>query len=100
MNESSPETSPVKNGDSDSIPTVMEDPLYLALYEKSYMVLIPTLSDGHCILYSMQNCLQYLENKVVPTIQEMFSLLKYEILQHVDFYSGFLNNVDTDFLDE
>ena len=74
--------------------------MYPALYEKSDMVLIPTLSDGHCIQYSMQNCLQYLENKVVPTIQEMFSLLKYEILQHVDFYSGFLNNVDTDFLDD
>ena len=38
--------------------------------------------------------------KVVPSATEIFSLLKHEILQHMDDYAGFLNSLEVDFIEE
>ena len=63
---------------------------------------LKTPMDGHCIISSLLLSLQHVQDRhvVIPTENEIFFLIKHEILSHMEFYSEFINIQNSDFVAE
>ena len=45
-------------------------------------------------------CMRYIAVKAMPSIIELLNLMKFEVLNNIEFYGGFLNFTETDFVEE
>ena len=57
-------------------------------------------SDSHCLIHAVLCCVRCRALKAMPSIVELVNLVKFEVLNNIDYYRGFFNFTKTDFVEE
>ena len=76
------------------------DPDLILEYPSSALKVIRSKGDGHCIIYSVLCCMRYLNIQAIPSKEELLNLLKFEVLNHLDYYGKFVNSLQVDCVQE
>ena len=63
-------------------------------YPKSLLEVIKVTDDGHCILHAMREAMRHENVKAIPSNSELLIMIKFEVLNNLDYYSKFINSAD------
>ena len=69
-------------------------------YSYEEVRVIESPKDGHCMITSFRNSLQHSKCRDIPSHEDILVKLRQEIMQNLDFYSGFLALGEIDFISE
>ena len=59
-----------------------------------------SIANGHCILHTILCCMQHENVKAIPSKDKLLDSVRFDILNHLDFYCNFINSLDRDCVDE
>ena len=76
------------------------DPDVQRVYSHSTLTVIKSPGDGHCLIHSVLCCMQASGVKAAPSKIELLSILKFEVLNNIEYYGAFLHFAEADFIDE
>ena len=65
-------------------------------YSYEEVRVIESPKDGHCMITSFRNSLQHSKCRDIPSHEDILVKLRQEIMQNLDFYSGFLAHGEID----
>ena len=61
---------------------------------------VNSTGDGHCLIHSVPCCMQPSCVKAAPSKIELLSILKFEVLNNIEYDGAFLYFAEADFIDE
>ena len=76
------------------------DPDVTKSYPKSLLKVIKVTGDGHCILHVVREAMRQENVKAIPSNSELLAMIKFEVLNNLDYYEKFINSVDVNFVHE
>ena len=76
------------------------DPDVMKSYPKLLLEVIKETGDGHCILHAVREEMRHRNVKAIPSNSELLTMIKYEVLNNLDYYGKFINSADVDFVHE
>ena len=76
------------------------DPGVTPAYFLIALKVVRSPSDSHCLIHAVLCCVRCRALKAMPSIVELVNLVKFEVLNNIEYYDGFFNFTKTDFVEE
>ena len=57
-------------------------------------------NDGNCVIHAVLCCMRCIAVKAMSSTIELLNLVKFEVLNNIEYYGGFLNFTETNFVEE
>lgn len=76
------------------------DPDVTHFYSCAALKVVKSPNDGHCFIHAVPCCMWCIAVKALPSTIELLNLVKCEVPNNIEYYSGFLNFTETDFVEE